>query len=58
MSAIFLLLVLAYLLGSIPFGLVVAKIMGGPDPRTAGSGNIGAANVYRLLGRNAGAFTL
>jgi glycerol-3-phosphate acyltransferase PlsY len=58
MSAFFLLLIVAYLLGSIPFGLIVAKIMGGPDPRLAGSGNIGAANVYRLLGRNAGAFTL
>jgi glycerol-3-phosphate acyltransferase PlsY len=32
--------------------------MGGPDPRRAGSGNIGAANLYRLLGRSAGAFTL
>ena len=32
--------------------------MGGPDPRLAGSANIGAANVYRVLGRNAGAFTL
>ncbi len=51
-------LALAYLLGSIPCGLVVAKIMGGPDPRRHGSGNIGAANIYRLLGRNAGAFTL
>ncbi len=58
MSAFFLLIILAYFLGAIPFGLVVAKLMGGPDPRTAGSGNIGAANVYRLLGRNAGAFTL
>ncbi|MGQ9921284.1 MAG: glycerol-3-phosphate 1-O-acyltransferase PlsY, partial [Desulfobacca sp.] len=44
--------------GSITFGLVVAKIMGGPDPRKDVSVNIGAANVYRLLGRNAGAFTL
>jgi acyl phosphate:glycerol-3-phosphate acyltransferase len=58
MPAFFILLVGAYLLGSIPFGLVVARAMGGPDPRGAGSGNIGAANLYRLLGRNAGAFTL
>jgi acyl phosphate:glycerol-3-phosphate acyltransferase len=49
---------LAYLLGSIPTGLVVARFMGGPDPRQAGSGNIGAANLFRLLGRNAGVFTL
>jgi glycerol-3-phosphate acyltransferase PlsY len=52
------LLVGAYLLGSIPTGLLVAWLMGGPDPRQAGSGNIGTANVYRLLGRNAGVFTL
>ena len=37
----------AYLLGSIPFGLVVAKAMGLPDPRTIGSKNIGATNVLR-----------
>ena len=58
MTAFLLMVVIAYLLGSIPFGLVVAKLMGGPDPRLAGSANIGAANVYRVLGRNAGAFTL
>jgi acyl phosphate:glycerol-3-phosphate acyltransferase len=58
MTPFFVLLVGAYLLGSIPFGLVVAKFMVGPDPRLAGSANIGAANVYRVLGRNAGAFTL
>lgn len=58
MKAFLPLLLLAYLLGSIPFGLVVARLMGGTDPRLAGSANIGAANVYRLLGRNAGAFTL
>jgi acyl phosphate:glycerol-3-phosphate acyltransferase len=58
MTSFFALLVCAYLLGSIPFGLVVARLMGGPDPRLAGSANIGAANVYRVLGRNAGAFTL
>jgi|UniRef100_A0A7C3V651 glycerol-3-phosphate acyltransferase PlsY len=48
---------LAYLLGSVPTGLLVARLMGGPDPRQAGSGNLGAANLYRLLGRNAGVFT-
>ncbi|MEM7720724.1 MAG: glycerol-3-phosphate 1-O-acyltransferase PlsY, partial [Pseudomonadota bacterium] len=37
----------AYGLGSIPFGLVIAKAMGLPDPRTIGSGNIGATNVLR-----------
>jgi glycerol-3-phosphate acyltransferase PlsY len=58
MSAFLILVIIAYLLGSIPFGLVVARFTGGPDPRQAGSANIGAANVYRLLGRNAGAFTL
>jgi acyl phosphate:glycerol-3-phosphate acyltransferase len=52
------LLILSYLLGSVPFGLVVAKVLGGPDPRTQGSGNLGAANLYRLLGRKAGALTL
>ncbi len=58
MSSFLILFVAAYLLGSIPFGLVVARLMGGPDPRQEGSKNIGAANVYRVLGRNAGAFTL
>lgn len=51
------LIVLAYLLGSIPTGLLVARLWGGPDPRRAGSGNLGTANLYRLLGRKAAAFT-
>jgi glycerol-3-phosphate acyltransferase PlsY len=51
------LLLAAYLLGSLPTGLMVARLMKGPDPRQAGSGNLGAANLYRLLGRNAGVFT-
>ena len=40
---------IAYLIGSIPFGLMVGKAKG-IDPRTAGSGNIGATNLGRLLG--------
>jgi len=48
---------LAYLLGSIPFGLVVSRLLGGPDPRGLGSGNLGAANLYRLLGLKAAVLT-
>jgi glycerol-3-phosphate acyltransferase PlsY len=47
----------AYLLGSIPTGLVVARLMQGIDPRQEGSGNLGAANLYRLLGSRAGLYT-
>jgi len=52
------LMLLAYLVGSIPSGLLVARALKGPDPRQSGSGNLGTANVYRLLGRKAGALTL
>jgi len=40
----------AYLVGGIPFGLLVCRWWSGYDPREYGSGNIGATNVYRLLG--------
>ena len=46
------------LLGSIPFGVLIVKALGGPDIRDIGSGNIGAANVTRNVGKFAGILTL
>ena len=48
----------AYLLGAIPTGLVLARLFSATDIRTGGSGNIGATNVTRLLGRKFGVLTL
>ena len=48
----------AYLLGSIPFGLVVSRILDTQDPRQGGSGNIGFTNVLRLSGKRNGILTL
>jgi glycerol-3-phosphate acyltransferase PlsY len=41
----------AYLAGSIPFGLIVARLTSGPDPRSIGSGRTGGTNALRALGR-------
>jgi glycerol-3-phosphate acyltransferase PlsY len=40
----------AYAIGGIPWGVIVARVTGGPDPRTVGSGRTGGANVARALG--------
>lgn len=54
----FLLIVAAYLVGSLSSAIIVCKIMGLPDPRGKGSGNPGATNVLRFGGKKAAAITL
>ncbi|MGA2513053.1 MAG: glycerol-3-phosphate 1-O-acyltransferase PlsY [Candidatus Limnocylindrales bacterium] len=43
-------LIAGYLIGGIPFGIIVPRLIGGPDPRTIGSGRTGGANVSRAVG--------
>jgi acyl phosphate:glycerol-3-phosphate acyltransferase len=51
-------LLIAYLLGAIPFGYLLVRLTTGADVRASGSGNIGATNVLRTTGRAAGVATL
>ncbi|SKC65143.1 glycerol-3-phosphate 1-O-acyltransferase PlsY [Maledivibacter halophilus] len=55
MIKILLLAAASYLIGSIPFSFLTAKFFGGIDIRNYGSGNSGATNVFRTLGKKAGA---
>lgn len=52
------LVVCGYLLGAVPFGVVISTAMGLPDPRTVGSKNVGFTNVLRVSGKKAGILTL
>jgi acyl phosphate:glycerol-3-phosphate acyltransferase len=51
-------LLIAYLIGAVPFGYLLVKWKTGQDVRASGSGNIGATNVLRTTGRAAGVLTL
>ena len=49
-ARVLLAIAVGYLLGAIPFGIFVPRLIGGPDPRTIGSGRTGGANVSRAVG--------
>lgn len=51
-------IIISYLIGAIPFGLILAKLTKSGDLRTQGSGNIGATNAVRVMGKKLGAITL
>ncbi len=49
-------IIVAYLIGAVPFGLLIARLYGVKDIRKVGSGNTGATNVYRIAGPRAAAW--
>ncbi len=53
-----LLAILAYLLGSLSFAILLSRLTGTPDPRMSGSGNAGATNMLRLAGKKLAILTL
>ena len=53
-----LLAMLAYLLGSMSFAILLSRLTGNPDPRMSGSGNAGATNMLRLAGKKLAILTL
>ncbi|HNA30627.1 MAG TPA: glycerol-3-phosphate acyltransferase, partial [Thiobacillaceae bacterium] len=58
MTVILLVLLAAYLMGSVAFAILMAKLYGLPDPRSHGSGNPGATNMLRTGKKSAAALTL
>jgi acyl phosphate:glycerol-3-phosphate acyltransferase len=57
-ARVLLVVIAGYLLGAVPFGLLLSKVFAGQDVREHGSGNIGATNVSRVAGPTAGILTL
>ena len=57
-SKAIILLLFAYLLGSVPWGVIISRLFAHSDVREEGSGNIGAYNVYRVAGMKLGIMTL
>ena len=51
-------ILIAYILGSIPFGKIITKLLTGEDITKTGSKNIGATNVYRTVSKKAGLLVL